>query len=275
MAAQKEERGTRTQHRRQAALALVAFLILSGLDAKCLMCCAMTCRYIYDVVENSPNLRLIIESHFTGFEVSGNTSSTQSFPDNILRTFERCRRAWTSPRWDKSLSLHLENLNMIYFYRSGTLCGQEGNYTEITPLRADSPFSNIATGKTIKRTFQRQFTFREGHNWVDPSQDLLVLVSDNEVPVSFNETRIIRIHLRTLSTDDLHPRAMQPFLRLIVPPNEESNEIHGARVQIARNVLMIHFNTVPQPWNFDKKMRVVIWDWTTSDLVLDSASSTI
>ncbi|KAF9471083.1 hypothetical protein BDN70DRAFT_998738 [Pholiota conissans] len=250
--------------------------ILAGLNSKSLMRCAMTCKYIYDVVENSPILRLIIESHFTGFKVVGITPSTQSLPDDILKTLERRRHSWLHPRWEKSLSIRLDNSDMRSFYRSGTFCRQGGNFMDITPLRADSPFfSGRCPGQTIKRTVEREFKVREGHSWVDPSQDLIVLVGEDEIPISLTETRIICIHLCTLSTDGPHPRAMHPLLQLTVPPNRESNDIHRAHVQIARNVLMIKFATVAWPQRYGKEMRVVIWDWTTSNLILDSASPTI
>ncbi|KAF9476434.1 hypothetical protein BDN70DRAFT_923280 [Pholiota conissans] len=242
--------------------------IFSRLDAKSLIRCAMASRQIYSVVEDSPLLRFIILSYFTGFRASGDTSLMQSFPDDLLRTLERRCQAWVAPQWTKTFSLKFKDTSIPLHCTSGIFSRQHADHLEITSICTED-FAKVAE-RTAKLNLQSQLQIRENNHWIDPSQDLLILIGENG-PVPSDETRIFHIHLRTLSNNKSHPQAIQPFLQFSVPPNQEGNDIHKIHVEIARNMLMMAFNTIRQAWSIDTPKRILVWDWITADLILDSS----
>ncbi|KAF8192052.1 hypothetical protein BJ912DRAFT_275484 [Pholiota molesta] len=104
---------------------------------------------------------------------------------------------------------------------------------------------------------------------MDPTQDLIIFLEDDGTPPSMTATRIVRIHIWTISTNTIHPRAHQSPLQLtVVPPRHKSNTIHHTVLQIAHDVVAIHFRNVAA-----LKTRAMVWDWTTSDLILDTTST--
>lgn len=87
--------------------------------------------------------------------------------------------------------------------------------------------------------------------------------------IPLTDTRSFRVHIRTLSNDDPHPLAQQTPLQFTVVPNSESNHICDVHLEIARDTLVVHFYTSLK-FRDPEKLRVLIWDWTTSELILVS-----
>jgi hypothetical protein len=78
--------------------------------------------------------------------------------------------------------------------------------------------------------------------------------------------RIYPIHIRTISTNAIHPLAQQSPLQLFTA-HPVTEELHGtaidtATLQIARNTVALYFLSSTH------KPRVLIFDWTTSELIL-------
>jgi hypothetical protein len=82
-------------------------------------------------------------------------------------------------------------------------------------------------------------------------------------------TRTVRIHIRTLSGDDPHPLAQQTPLQLTIIPNDGDNRVYDAHLEIARKTLGLSFNTSDK-FEKHRQLRVLVWDWTTSELILVS-----
>jgi hypothetical protein len=81
---------------------------------------------------------------------------------------------------------------------------------------------------------------------------------------SWTDIRIIRIHIRAISTTGPHPLARQSLLRFTI----NADPVYGydfthALLQLAGNTLMLYFRT---PSQFLPTIH--IWDWTTSDLLV-------
>ncbi|KAF8192055.1 hypothetical protein BJ912DRAFT_1142196 [Pholiota molesta] len=105
---------------------------------------------------------------------------------------------------------------------------------------------------------------------MDPTQDLLVFLENRILPSTI-DTQIICVHVHSISTNTVHPRANQSPLQFTVY-NDTSDTYYWTRsdranFQIAYNILAVYFTHAPMG------TRVLIWDWTTSDLLLDSATS--
>jgi hypothetical protein len=76
-------------------------------------------------------------------------------------------------------------------------------------------------------------------------------------------TRIIHIHIRAISTNTIHPLAQQsPLQFTVVPEYDDANTYTIAVLQIAYSVVAVHFHYA------GGKARALVWDWTTSDLIL-------
>ncbi|KAF9476447.1 hypothetical protein BDN70DRAFT_897345 [Pholiota conissans] len=192
----------------------------------------------------------------------------QSFPDNLLRTLERRCQSWIAPQWTKALSLKFKDFKIPFHYTSGIFSRHHADHLEITSLCTEDLARDA--DRTVKLNLQSRLPVRAHNHWIDPSQDLLILIGENG-SVSSDETQIFHIHLRTVSSNKPHPRAIKQFLPLSVPPNQEGNDIHRIQVEIARNMLMMSFDTVRQVRNMDTFKRVLVWDWITADLILDSS----
>lgn len=125
------------------------------------------------------------------------------------------------------------------------------------------PTASNAEGRTLSRpsigiSGPREFT-------MDPTQDLIALVEEGGYSPTTN-TRILRVHIRSISTNAIHPQAQQSPLKFtVIPrPGYPGNTASTAFLQIAHNILAVYFHYAPD-------RRVLIWDWTTSDLILVSS----
>jgi hypothetical protein len=77
------------------------------------------------------------------------------------------------------------------------------------------------------------------------------------------DTRIVHIHIRAISTNTIHPQAQQsPLQFTVVPQYRQENEYTISVLQIAYGVVAVHFHYA------GGKARALVWDWTTSDLLL-------
>jgi hypothetical protein len=84
-------------------------------------------------------------------------------------------------------------------------------------------------------------------------------------PSSLTDARACRIHLRTISTDMAHPLAARGVLHFSVfPKGSFANDIYSLYIEIAKNILVVVLH-LDATWH---AMRVLVWDWTTSDLIV-------
>ncbi|KAF8171485.1 hypothetical protein BJ912DRAFT_119968 [Pholiota molesta] len=96
---------------------------------------------------------------------------------------------------------------------------------------------------------------------MDPTQDLMVILEEGDAPHS--------LHIRSISTNSIHPQAHQSPLQWSNHPDPYINVVtdNPVMIQIACNILAIFFH------NTMRETQVRVWDWTTSDLILDTAIS--
>ncbi|KAF8166403.1 hypothetical protein BJ912DRAFT_1067939 [Pholiota molesta] len=103
---------------------------------------------------------------------------------------------------------------------------------------------------------------------MDPTQDVIAFLDsegDTTNPPPPTAPRIIRIHIRTISTNAIHPLAQQSPLQIFLPPSDRyTNFTRNVVMYFARETFVLYFCT------FDKDQPYVqIWDWTTSDVIVD------
>ncbi|KAF8171460.1 hypothetical protein BJ912DRAFT_995556 [Pholiota molesta] len=231
--------------------------ILANLDAVSLIRCAMTSKSVYDALKSSSLLVYTIQLHLDGLKDSG-TSTT--YPD-LIESLVRRRQAWLSPEMTEPLIHHT-----LHDCGACELAGGAFTNSNTTAECLEviwAPISNGDQGRTLQRPSigisVRDLT-------IDPTQDLIILLEDNGVVSSMTNTRIYPIHIRTISTNAIHPLAQQSPLQLFTAL-PDSDDIQGtaidtATLQIAHNTVALYYRSASQ------KPRALIFDWTTSELIL-------
>ncbi|KAF8164077.1 hypothetical protein BJ912DRAFT_1150425 [Pholiota molesta] len=230
--------------------------ILSFLDAVALARCSMTCKSICETIKNSSLLAYTIQLHLNGLKDAGVSAPHADLLAHLLRY----RQAWLSLKLGEPVTLWLPydgyKMELVRAAFAHT------NTEHIAHIISIPTPSNIE-----KRTFQNAgkgtlvLTFT-----MDPTQDMIALLYNDETRPSRTDARNICIHIRTMSTDIPHPLAHSSCLTITIYPNPTlGNYPDHASLYVAHNILAFTF--------FDPllRRRVMIWDWTTSDLILDSS----
>ncbi|KAF9473961.1 hypothetical protein BDN70DRAFT_885353 [Pholiota conissans] len=238
--------------------------VLAHLDAVSLTRCAMTCKSIYNIFRESSLLQYIIQLHFDGVittDVSRNSSYSELI-DGLLRR----RRAWLSLGWDRynTPSHVMQQQCKAYEFIGGVFGNTDGSGLEIVWL----PGMTMGAEKKIVKRPSTGVSIRDFT--MDPAQDVIALLEADLGPPTLAEPRTYHIHIRTISTNSVHPRAGAASLSFVLElAHSPVNYIIRAHLEFARDifvaVLHLHFDGI------GRKIRVLIWDWTTSELRVDSA----
>ncbi|KAF8194950.1 hypothetical protein BJ912DRAFT_159975 [Pholiota molesta] len=234
--------------------------ILRNLDAVSLIRCAMTCVYLNDIVKNSSELMYIIQLHLDGLEDCGTALPNA---DSVARLLER-RRAWLSLEWTGRIAAEIPFSCWadVWDLVGGAVAHVDEGKLEIIQL----PTSKGDEGRTVRRALSG---FTPLCVTMDPTQDLVVFLENvPSPPLTSNSTvAVAGIHICTISSGAPHPLASQSSLEF----NGENLFGHLIEhsmdpvLQIAHNLLALSFGA--------NETRILIWDWTTSELLLDSAIS--
>ncbi|KAF8169657.1 hypothetical protein BJ912DRAFT_888365 [Pholiota molesta] len=233
--------------------------ILSNLDAVSLILCATTCTTIYDTFKGSSLLAYNIQLHLDGLKDGGiSLSHTER-----IESLGRRRRAWLALETKGPLTVRTQPDCDIFELAGGAFATASGetDHFEVIWL----PTASDASKRTLRRPLNGISVMKLT---MDPTQDLIVLLEDDGTPPSTTDTRIIRIHIRAISTNTIHPQAQQsPLQFTVVPKHDHANTYTIAVLQIAYGVVAVHF------YYGGGEARALAWDWTTSDLLLDTSTS--
>ncbi|KAF8190083.1 hypothetical protein BJ912DRAFT_353933 [Pholiota molesta] len=231
--------------------------ILSHLDAVSLSRCAMTCTSVYATLKESSLLIYTIQLHFDGLKDVGTSSTHSERIESLLRR----RQAWLSLDCTTYTTYSMQHMCRAYEFVGGVFANTDRHHLEIAWL----PTASHPEGRTLQRCLAeisiRDFT-------MDPAQDMIALFEEDWSPSSLTDARACRIHLRTISTDMAHPLAARGVLHFSVfPKGSFANDIYSLYIEIAKNILVVVLH-LDATWH---AMRVLVWDWTTSDLIVDSS----
>ncbi|KAF8169410.1 hypothetical protein BJ912DRAFT_175019 [Pholiota molesta] len=230
--------------------------VLSHLDAVSLICCAMTCTAMYEAFKSSSSLTYTIQLHLDGLK-DGGTSLRHSV---LIDTLVRRRQAWLALDVKEPLTRRTPPNCDLYELAGGAFAQMSSDHFEISRL----PTARNADERTDRRPLNGILAWEFA---MDPTQDLIVFFEDDGVPPPTSDTRIIRIHIRTMSSNTIHPRAQQSPLQLTVARKYNDANINSPVLQIAHEVVAIHFH------HAGGDARTLVWDWTSSDLILDISKS--
>ncbi|KAF8172131.1 hypothetical protein BJ912DRAFT_105235 [Pholiota molesta] len=207
--------------------------ILSLLDAVALARCSMTCKSVCETIKNSSLLAYTIQLHLNGLKDARLSAPHADLLEHLLRH----RQAWLSLEFGELVTLELP-----YDGYGIRLVGAAFAYTnrehiaQIISLPTSSNIEKCSFQNARTGTLVLAFT-------MDPTQDMIALLYDDDTQPAQSDDRSLRIHTRTMSTDISHPLAHNSCLMMTIYPS----------------VVYVRW------W------RVMIWDWTTSHLILDSS----
>ncbi|KAF8169650.1 hypothetical protein BJ912DRAFT_1048308 [Pholiota molesta] len=193
--------------------------ILSNLDAVSIIRSAMTCTSIYDTLKGSSLLQYTIELHRDGLKDAG---TSLNYPD-LIAALRRRRQAW----------LRLEIKELALTHLTPPIHGAyELDRLEMLWLPAPSNVKAHALQRASVGVSGVHFT-------MDPTQDLMVILEEEDDPHT--------LHIRSISRNDIHPRAQQSPLQWTNIPHTDENGIrlNSVVLQIAYNLLAIFF-TMPR-----------------------------
>ncbi|KAF9476574.1 hypothetical protein BDN70DRAFT_923207 [Pholiota conissans] len=112
---------------------------------------------------------------------------------------------------------------------------------------------------------------------MDPSQDMLVLMDDGVQSVESPDPgiRVVKIYIQSLSSGDPHPLALHSPFQLVIYRAEGSCSyiVHDLAVYISGRTLALLFKTCAEGTEIRQilRSRVVIWDWISGQMVMDSS----
>ncbi|KAF9472986.1 hypothetical protein BDN70DRAFT_937775 [Pholiota conissans] len=87
------------------------------------------------------------------------------------------------------------------------------------------------------------------------------------------DRHLVHVYIRTISTNTAHPRAQENPLRFVVEKDREMS-VFNAHIEIARDNLLVHICTCDMETD-DCVPSVLIWNWTTAELILDTSNVSV
>ncbi|KAF8153635.1 hypothetical protein BJ912DRAFT_868626 [Pholiota molesta] len=229
--------------------------ILSHLDAISLTHCAMTCQSMYRTLQTTSQLLYIIQLHFAGLTDAG----TDIAHAELIERLRRHRQAWSFP--NATGKREYVAIDMQYQCHACELVGGVFANTDGHHFEVVSPPTSSNEESRTPRAAEPGMRIRDFT--MDPTQDVIAFLEDER---DTKAPRIVRVHIRTLSTNKFHPRAQQSFLQVSIPSRSDrfSNRIHTACLYFARDTFVLYLCTFDQ-----ERPYIQIWDWKTAEVILD------
>ncbi|KJA19165.1 hypothetical protein HYPSUDRAFT_44402 [Hypholoma sublateritium FD-334 SS-4] len=226
--------------------------ILSNIDAISLVRCASTSKKLYSTLRNSSQLRCITEMHLDGIEEVIVSNDHASILEKIL-----CHRsAWRFLHWTSYHCIPMSHLCKAYELVGGVF-SQTGDHVLQTVQLPTRTRATYTSDELVFAFVVRDFA-------MDPTQDVIALLEDDDTPLFVTAIRVIRIHIRTISNNINHPLARpNPLEFEIAPDLLHGNGMHSATLQIVCDLISVYITR-------NSRARVLIWQWTEGRLLYDS-----
>ncbi|KAF8956210.1 hypothetical protein BDZ97DRAFT_1959013 [Flammula alnicola] len=229
--------------------------ILSNLDYRSLLRCASVCTSLYHTLKQSSSLQYTIELALNGMQDAG----TDIPYAELLSRLRSRRTAWTQLDCKDLTVIPIGNECQAYELVGGAFAKSSGQDLKVmwlpTATNEGHTLYRLSVGIPI-----RDFA-------IDPTLDVVAILEDDNLPMSFTQARHVRIHIRSISTNHTHPLARQSPLCFDVPAHSEyGNALFTAVIQLAEDLVSLYTSkghTVFMP-------RVLIWNWKKGVLIYDS-----
>ncbi|EMD35720.1 hypothetical protein CERSUDRAFT_115679 [Gelatoporia subvermispora B] len=230
--------------------------VLKNLDFRSILRCCCVCRLLQSAIKGSLELQYKIELYADGL-VDGPPIPNLTTADRLHLLLER-RRRWRSLDWRRMESIPITGGCQAYELVDGVFAKSmstafAGGSRHFTTVR-------LPTQAEPARTIVRENLGVPTRDFaMDPSQDLLALVHNDEGNVG--PPRIV-IHFRTLSTNEVHPKASLAQLEAPMPLRTENSLI-----QVADDVVALFY------WAHGP--GILIWNWQKGILLVNLTQNSI
>ncbi|PBK68010.1 hypothetical protein ARMSODRAFT_888206 [Armillaria solidipes] len=225
------------------------------LDHRSLLQCTQVCRAFKNIVDGSLALQYTIELAMDSME---DGKSSHLLNADRLGRLRDLRQAWANLNWKELTSIPFSGECSAYELVAGVFVkmflGKEFVLTRL-------PSSTRPVVDQVELPDQDMLVKDFA---MDPSQDLLAMLVDDASPPSYTTSRILTMHLRSLSTLHDHPEAEIPQIKISIPPGEMwANLVGVCTIQMAQESLALF---VRQPI---KESHLYIWNWKTGRLLIN------
>lgn len=173
------------------------------------------------------------------------------------------QQAWRNLEWKTIVDVDIQGPCTAYELVGGVFAKTNGR---------DMFFAWLPSAKSPGYTIHHEDVKMHLRDFaIDPTQDLIVLLEEDytyaiilthypsliyQLSVfQYDWSRNVRLHLRTMSTMERHPKAQSPELRFSI-----RHRINTAFVQIASNVLAVFLTLGFQT-------RLILWNWEADQLL--------
>ncbi|KIM55698.1 hypothetical protein SCLCIDRAFT_134153 [Scleroderma citrinum Foug A] len=230
--------------------------ILRFTDTRTILRCTAVCRSIRAIIDDSVELQYRIELTLDGM-IDGPPSPV-IIGDRLAR-LRALRRAWATLDWSSNIVVPMPGPCHAYELVGGVFCkthhSQHHRFSSRHLTATWLPSSTDPAGRLIDREDiglpTRDFA-------IDPSQDLIILFKgyeDDAMPVLI-VPGTLELHIRTLSTNEVHPEARLPKLSMPV-----FLPVTGAYMAIVDDVVGMLYCVDPE------RPHITLWNWKTGKVL--------
>ncbi|CCM03957.1 uncharacterized protein FIBRA_06111 [Fibroporia radiculosa] len=222
--------------------------VLKLLDYRGLVLCTGVCRLFRVAIKDSAELRYKIELAADG--MADGPPGMLSIAERLKLLLDR-RRRWRMLDWTTAVPVPIPGACQAYELVSGVFAksmgaaqfvGSRHLITVKLPTRTQGPTRLVREDLGVAT---RDFA-------IDPSQDIMALVDSDE---GYEQGLELKVHIRTISTNEKHPEAKGLELRAPLPI-----ELGSAFTQIVDDVVGT-FYWMHGPW-------LTIWNWKTGEVLV-------
>ncbi|KAI5999068.1 hypothetical protein EDD15DRAFT_2571644 [Pisolithus albus] len=235
--------------------------IFLQMDARAILRCCAVCHRFKDIVQASMELQYRIELAADGM-VDGPPSSL-TVRERLTRLRE-LRQSWATLQWSSKISVPMPGPCHAYELVGGVFCKL---YHSVPHLFRDRhltaawlPSALDPQGHTLVREnvglSTRDFA-------VDPSQDLIIYFKggDTNPLLGLTVFGTLELHVRTLSTNEVHPEARSPTLRMSV-----LLPVTGAFMQIVDDIVGLWYVIELE------LPHITMWNWKTGKVIVNRST---
>ncbi|KAI0271411.1 hypothetical protein BC834DRAFT_441182 [Gloeopeniophorella convolvens] len=225
--------------------------ILGDLDALSLVKCRSVCREVKGFIDETAALQYKIALFASGMEDGppGPLSAHERL--ELLRQYEM---SWRGVQWNEHTVVPVPEGSLWELYGNVWAHSRDEDAIELVQI------PSRLRGIPLRRwTLNLDFSLRDFG--MDPSQDLLVAVERT----TGDAPRLCRIRLCTLSTGKGHPLAAKAAtLEYSRAASENPQGLWSYSIRISGNYVGVLFLD-----HHDDDNDLVVWDWTTGDIMME------
>ncbi|KIN93366.1 hypothetical protein M404DRAFT_1009005, partial [Pisolithus tinctorius Marx 270] len=230
-------------------------------DSRTILRCCAVCHRFNDIIEGSVELQYRIELTVDGM-IDGPPSSL-SIGERLTR-LRALRRSWATLQWTSKITVPMPGPCHAYELVGGVFCkihhSARHRYSSRHLTAAWLPSALDTEGQMLVRDDvglpTRDFA-------VDPSQDLIIYFRGNDIDAlpALVAPGAVELHVRALSTNEVHPDARSATLRMpVLLP------VTNAFMQIVDDIVgMLYFIEPERP-------HITLWNWKTGKVVVNQST---